>query len=123
MKILDMGNAPKRLQVFLIWGAVIFIFQLVGGMIFSPNTNGGLIMILLNLLISGFAGFMTAGALKNNTGDKKPSTIYGALPPIFALIISWVVGFFMNQPLSFHLPLLPMVAGLIGGYLSQRRLL
>src|SRR5689334_18282249 len=114
MKVLDTGNAPQRLKVFLLWGVVLLIVQIVGKSLALPNTNGNLVVIIFTLLFTGFAGYMTAGALKNNTGDKRPSTIYGALPPIFAEILGWVVALLMGTSINFELPLLPMVAGIIG---------
>ena len=121
MKILDLGNAGVRIKAFLLWGVILFAVQYGSVLLLSSVPNGTLIVIAITLLFSVFAGYMTANALKNNTGDKRSSAIYGAVVPLFAICVGWVVGLVTGAPLSFSIPLLPMLAGLIGGYISQRR--
>lgn len=121
MKILDPGNAGARIKAFLLWGVLLFVVQYGSGLLLTSTPNGIIIIIAVTLLFSVFAGYMTANSLKNNTGDKRSSAIYGAVVPIFATLIGWVVALVTGAPLHFSLPLLPMLAGLVGGYLSQRR--
>lgn len=122
MKILDTRNAGPRLKVFLLWGTLLFIVQFVSGLVFSSLGDSGLMLaIAVSLLFAGFAGYMAANALQNNTGDKRSSAIYGAVIPIFAMILSLVVNFFMGNQVEFNLPLLPILAGLAGGFISQKR--
>lgn len=121
MKILDSGNAGARIKAFLLWGTLLFVAQYVASLLFADSPSGAVIVIAVALIFSVFAGYMTANTLKNNTGDKRSSAIYGAVVPIFATLLGWIVGFVTGAPMSFSLPLLPMAAGLAGGYISQRR--
>lgn len=120
MKIWDPKNTGARLKVFLLWGVLLFVFNYISINFFSPSMGVG-VAAILSLLFAGFAGYMAAGALKNKTGDKWSSAGYGAVVPIFATLIGWIVALITSLPLDIQLPLLPMLAGLVGGYISQRR--
>lgn len=121
MKILDPKNAGARIKAFLLWGVLLFAVQYGSSLLLSSAPNRTLIIIAITLLFSVFAGYMTANALKNNTGDKRSSAIYGAVVPLFATLIGWAVALVTGAQLVFSVPLLPMLAGLLGGYISQRR--
>lgn len=121
MKILDTANTGARLKAFLLWGVLLFVVQYVSSMFLAGSPSGTVIIIAITLLFSAFAGYMVANALKNNTGDKRSAAIYGAVVPIFATILGLLVAYLTSEELNFSLPLLPMLAGLVGGYLSQRR--
>lgn len=121
MKILDLGNAGVRIKAFLLWGTLLFVVQYLAILLFADSPSGALIVIAVTLISSVFAGYMTANMLANNTGGKRSSALYGAVVPIFATFLGWIVGTVTGAPLNFSLPLLPMLAGLAGGFLSQRR--
>jgi hypothetical protein len=121
MKILDTANAGTRLKAFSIWGGFLWLVEAGTAVVLAGNQNGIFIVAGINILASGFAGFMTAKALKGKTGDSNSSALYGALPPVFAMGISLVILLATGQPFTgLSLPIIAMVSGLIGGLISQR---
>lgn len=120
MKVLDSKNAPARLKAFLIWGGFLAVVEFISSLIFYSFTNALLYMAAINIIASVFAGFKVASSLKGKTGDNHSSAIYGAIVPVFASGILFVVNMFFGVT-HFNFPLLPMLAGLIGGFISQRK--
>lgn len=121
MKILDPQNAGVRLKTFILWGSFLWLVQFLAGMLVGGMQFGILIVVLAVIAASFFAGMMTAKALKGKTGDHHSSAMYGAVPPMFAVGVNLILAFFMQQPISIaSLPLIPMAAGALGGFVSQK---
>lgn len=117
MKVLDPQNAPARIKAFAIWGIFLWAVDML-----ATLAVGNIFVIAgINIIASGIAGFFTAKALKGKTGDNNSSALYGALPPVFAMAINLIIILVTGQPLhGLSLPLVAMVAGAIGGFISQR---
>lgn len=120
MKILDPQNAGARLKTFAFWGVILWLTEFVSSLITAETSYGRVIVAIIVICLAFLAGYMTAKALKGKTGDNNSSALYGAVPPIFAMGISIVFILLMGQPLNLSLPLIPMISGGLGGFISQR---
>ncbi len=118
MKILDPQNAPARIKAFAIWGVFLWAVEMIATLVMGNR----FVVAGVNIIASGIAGFFTAQALKGKTGDNNSSALYGALPPVFAMAINLIILLVTGQTLNgLSLPLIAMVAGAIGGFISQRK--
>ena len=108
----------REFKVYALWGILLFIISVVSVNIIG-ETNGVLLIILT--ISSLFTGYMAARALKNYKNIRFSSLYNGGIIPVYSAILITIFLYFVKGKFDFELPILQIIAGIIGGYFASKR--